>query len=85
MVRRCPKCGNYAPVCLTYHYGESYVEYRCGCGWSLLEDLCIIDSVTPNYYETETDNKINMVCGEPLNPLKVIKINTGDKSNEKTI
>ena len=85
MVRRCPRCGNYAPVCLTYHHGYPYVEYRCGCGWSSLDDLCIISPVSPSYYESETDNKTNMFWSEPLNPLKVVRINTGDKSNEETI
>lgn len=85
MVRRCPRCGNFAPVCLTYLHGYACVEYRCGCGWSSLDDLCIINSVTPNYYELETDNKTNIIYGEPLNPLKCVKINIGDKSNEETI
>ena len=46
MVRRCPRCGNYASVCLTYCYGESYVEYRCGCGWSSLEETYISTNKT---------------------------------------
>ena len=76
MVRRCPRCGNYAPVCLTYHHGEPYVEYRCGCGWSSLEDedFYLIPFTEPEYESDNFNFNIYHSNGEKIFKNKVVKI-----------